>query len=172
MPRHFLSIVAVLALVAAACGQQTYPGNGSDCEIRISINDSASTSTNGRHNVTAGDMVTMRFISPGGTLVGEGFLGTVQLFGTGALNPIPVPGVGNFWFDLSPTTATALLFDGLPGTMNPLPSVLNGRVDFIVPPQLFASSLSLYGSMLVNDATNPGGSLPFGVADTQELVLL
>ena len=172
MPRVLFHVIALLVLVGAAAGQQCYPGNGSDCEIRVSINDTASASSTGKHNVTSGDLVTLRFISPGGTLVGEGFLGTVQLLGSGALLPIPVPGVGDFWLDVSPSTPSILLFDGLPGTSNPLPSVLNGRVDFVVPPQLFASGLSLYGSLIVNDPTNPGGALPFGVADTQELVLL
>lgn len=166
-----LPAVLWVLLAGLAPAQQCYPGNGSDCEIRVSVNGVSSPSTNGKHVVSNNDIVTLRFVSPSGSLVGEGFLGTVQLIPSGSLSAIFVPGVGNVWLDPSPSTPSAIIFNGLPGTSNPLPSILNSRVDFIVPPAIFGFSLSLYASLIVNDTTNPGGAAPFGVADAQELVL-
>ncbi|MCB1282301.1 MAG: CHRD domain-containing protein [Salinibacterium sp.] len=146
-----------------------YAGNGSDCAISIFINGAPSTPANNVHSAAAGDLVSMRFLSPGGSLDGTPFLGLAQLFTTGMPTaPLLLPGdaVASVYLDLAgPITVLA---NGLanPGTLFS-PVLGSYTVVGFLPPALSGLNLS---TMIVNLASDPGfNPVNLGVADSHEI---
>ncbi len=140
----------------------TYPGNGGDVAIEVTVNGATSSPVMGVHDVFTADSFTMTFTSPGGTLTGTPFLVIAQLFPTVA-PPLPEAVLGVF-FDAS--VPVFVLVDGLSNPLDLFNPVLGSfTLSATLPPALDGLDLSVFVNCLAADAP-----MPFGLsfADAQE----
>lgn len=158
----------------------TYPGNASDFDCRVSVNNVLSVDTTRVIPVSIFDTVALRFISPNGGTDGQYFSAFYQLFGTGSsLTSAVIPGEtppGGFWLDAAGTnlgavTAVVPYIDGIgfggPSFLAPILLPGGSSFSFVVPPIIGGAGLSLLLQAVVVD---PGlNGLNLGIDDCIEL---
>ena len=87
-----------------------YRGNGGDIGIDVRVNGLTPSSQDGVFGVTIGDLISMRYFSPAGTLVNAPFLAAFEVIASSVvLPPVTLPGdpIASVW--LSPAIAVVIL---------------------------------------------------------------
>ncbi|MCA9320129.1 MAG: hypothetical protein KDB53_05315 [Planctomycetes bacterium] len=143
-----------------------YAGNGSDAATRVSINGVPSQATSNVHLATGGDVLTLHFESPLGTLNGQGFVALIQSFATGqtpaplllgATDPVP-----SVYLDLA--QPIGILVNGLYPTPPVFLVPVLGAWSYVgaLPPILSGQGQSFMVEIIVHDlgrnAVNLGNS--------------
>ena len=133
-------------------GPVVYPGTGDDLRLESEVNFGGSPLSEVK-SVSSGDLVSVRLLSPSGTLDFDIPFLAAQLFATGT--PLNASFAG-FHFDLGATNAPILLIDGLSGGLfGPLPLPPGGLQVFLaIPAGLAGQSVLLQGATLSSLATN------------------
>lgn len=130
----------------------TLTGTGEDLDLYTWVN-----ATGDPHAevaaALAGDAVTLRLVSPGGTFIGAPPVVGGQVFTTGS-PPLPNPGLPDIHIDLfMPYT---VLFGSFPVAPFPVPGLAASGVDLAtqVPPGLSGNSIRLQGFVVTPTASN------------------
>ena len=133
-------------------------------DIAVFIDGDLDANTAGLHSATAGDLITLQFLSPNGSLDGAAFTSFLQIIPTG-FPPLPnaiLP------VHFGPALPTAILVDGLSqiGGLF-VPAIGLYQVSGLLPPFLGGSGSSLLVNCVVIDL----GINPFnlGVANGQQI---
>ncbi len=156
---------------SAALPTAMYPGNGTDAAIEVSINGVIDAQPTNVHQIQGGDVVQLRYYSPGGSLSNHPFLAVAQPFTTGF--PSPPTTLGNDPFPTvvySALLPTFVLADGLSQPFLPFTPVLDLFVHSGYIPMSAAGTNTSYIILLI--AFDPGrNSLDLGNAEAHELVV-
>ncbi|MCB9834109.1 MAG: hypothetical protein H6807_16730 [Planctomycetes bacterium] len=180
MNKTTLSLLAVCLFASAAMAQATWPGNATDFECELRINNVIDTTSSRVVTVNTLDIVVLRFNSPMGATNGQFFSAFYQVMYTGtALTSLVIPGEtppGGFWLDntgLNPGLVTGVVpyVDGLgfggPNFLAPVLLPGGSSFSFAVPAILGGQGISLLLQAVVAE---PGlNMLGLGIDDCIEL---
>ncbi len=149
----------------------TYPGNGTDAAIEVSINGVLDNQPTNVHNIVGGDIVQLRYYSPGLQLDGFPFLAVAQPFTTGFPSPAsgfigdPVPTI-----IYSGALPTFILADGITSPFLPFTPVLGQFVHSGAIPMSASGTNTSYIILLIS--FDPGiNAQDLGNAEAHELVV-